>query len=199
MKHSAWVAAAAAVSTLAVLAVASTVLIAGHVITSPWQQPDGHGAGHAHAAGLRLPLPHITKTVTPPPPSPVSTTVSLTSRCVVGYIPTGQGAVFVQGQPRGQTLDGTYYPPVPGYQLTLINIASATADVNGFAVVFYDSTGTELGSDQETAAESFITSGQSLTWDEYSGTDADGNSDSLGHANVPAGAATCQLVQWDHP
>lgn len=102
-------------------------------------------------------------------------------------------------KPRGQKLDGTYYPPVPVYQLTLTNISSATADVAGFAVVFYDSSGTELGSDQKTSTASFITSGQSLTWDEYSTTDTSGNTYSPGTANVPADAATCQLVQWDHP
>jgi hypothetical protein len=160
--------------------------------SGPLCRPDSPGGTAAAPAGA-------SQTITPAVPGPVSTTASLTSRCVIGYMPTGQGAVFVQGQPRGQTLDGTYYPPVPGYELTLTNNSSATADVTGFAVVFYDSTGTELGSDQETANESFITEGQSLSWTEYSGTDADGNSDSLGNANVPAGAAICQLVQWDHP
>ncbi len=89
---------------------------------------------------------------------------------------------------------GTYYPPVPGYQLTITDTSGATADVNGFAVAFYDSNGQELGSDRENVTETFITTEQSLTWTEYSTTDTSGNSDSFGTANIPTGATTCQMV-----
>jgi hypothetical protein len=112
----------------------------------------------------------------------------------MGYIPTGQGAVFLQGPPQGQTISGSYYPPVPGYQLTITDSSGATADVNGFAVVFYDSSGNELGSDRENVTETFITNRQSLTWTEYSATDTSGNPDSIGRATIPSGAVTCEMV-----
>ena len=145
------------------------------------------------SASAITPTPAVTS---PPAPGPVSTLAQVTSTCVIGYIPTGQGAVFQQGTPQGQTISGTYYPPVPGYQLTITDNSSATADVNGFAVVFYDSNGNELGSDRENVTETFITNGQSLTWTEYSATDTSGNSDSFGRATIPSGAATCAIVAW---
>jgi hypothetical protein len=113
-------------------------------------------------------------------------------------MPGGQGAVFVAGPPQNQTLGGTYYPATTGYQLTLTNSSAPTADITGFAVVFYDSAGQELGSDRENVTETFLTSGQSLTWTEYSSTDTAGNA-SFGSANVPPGASTCQMVAWYHP
>ena len=118
---------------------------------------------------------------------------------MIGSIPGGQGAVFVAGAPQDQTIQGTYYPATVGYQLTVTNNSANTADINGFAVVFYDSTGSELGSDREDVTETFLTTGQSLTWTEYSATDTQGNASNLGHANIPAGSATCQIVEWYHP
>jgi hypothetical protein len=117
----------------------------------------------------------------------------------MGFIPSGQGAVFVAGTPQGQTINGSYYPPIPGYQLTITDSSAATADIDGFAVVFYDSSGTELGSDKEDVTEQFITAGQSLTWTEYSPTDTAGNTHDFGRATISSGAATCQLVTWYHP
>lgn len=140
--------------------------------------------------------PPATAASRPPAPGPVSTAATVTSSCQMGYIPTAQGAVFRQGTPQGQTIAGTYYPAVPGYQLTITGTSNATADVNGFAVVFYDSTGQELGSDRENVTETFITTGQSLTWTEYSTTDTSGNSDSFGTATIATGAKTCQMVAW---
>lgn len=143
--------------------------------------------------------PPTTAASLPPAPGPVSTTATVTSSCHMGYIPTAQGAVFQQGTPQGQTIAGTYYPPIPGYQLTITGTSSATADVNGFAVVFYDSNGQELGSDRENVTETFITTGQSLTWTEYSTSDTSGNSDSFGTATIATGAKTCQMVAWYRP
>lgn len=143
--------------------------------------------------------PPTTAASLPPAPGPVSTAATVTSSCLMGYIPTAQGAVFQQGTPQGQTIAGTYYPPVPGYQLTITDTSGATADVNGFAVVFYNSNGQELGSGQENVTETFITTGQSLTWSEYSATDTSGNSDSFGTATIPAGATTCGMVAWYGP
>ncbi len=133
--------------------------------------------------------------VTPPPPAPVSTAATLTGTCTPGYFPTGQGAVFEPGPPQGQTISGTYYPPVPAYQLTLANDSGNTADVGGFAVVFYDSNGTELGSDKEAVSETFIAAGQSLTWTEQAPPPA-GVTGFDGTANIPDGSATCDLVTW---
>jgi hypothetical protein len=148
----------------------------------------------AHSATTAAPA-----VMSPAAPGPVSTLATVASRCVMGYIPTGQGAVFLQGTPRGQTISGAYFPPIPGYQLTITDSSSPTADVNGFAVAFYDSDGNELGSDRENVTETFITSGQSLTWTEYSATNASGDSDSFGRATIPSGAAACHMVAWYQP
>lgn len=146
------------------------------------------------------PTPTTSPTPTAPPtPAPVSSQAALTSTCAMGYIPTGQGAVFEAGTPQGQTIDGTYYPPVPGYELTFTDKSGATADVTGFAVVFYDAQGGELGSDRENVKETFITAGQSLSWTEYSATTTEGTSDGFGNADIPSGAATCQMVAWYGP
>lgn len=128
-------------------------------------------------------LPVYTRTA---PPSP---TASITGDCELGYLPTGQGAVFIPGAPQGQTIDGTYYPPMLAYRLTLTDPGdSSTADVNGFAVAFYDSAGSELGSDSQNVAQTFVTAGQALSWTE-----------NANNANIPSGAATCKLVEWYHP
>jgi len=159
-----------------------------------WHDTITHGLVPAASA------PAPSSATTPPPaPGPVSTQATVTSNCVMGFIPTGQGAVFVAGAPQSQTISGTYYAPVPGYQLTMADSSAMTVDVDGFAVVFYDSAGTELGSDKENVTEQFITAGQSLTWTEYSPTDTAGGSHDFGDATIPAGAATCQLVTWYHP
>ncbi len=89
------------------------------------------------------------------------------------------------------------------YQLTLSdNSPSATAEVTGFAVVFY-SQGQELTSDtQNFASPTFITPGQSLSWTEYPwGTSTSGQGASVGPfaagvAGAVDSAATCQLLQW---
>jgi len=155
---------------------------------------------YAPAASVPAPTATPTPSVTlPATPGPVSTLAAVNSTCTMGYIPTGQGGVFQPGTPQGQTISGTYYPPVPGYQLTITDTSSATADVGGFAVVFYNSEGNELGSDRQNVTETFITTGQSLTWTEYSNTDTSGNSDSYGTATIPSGAATCQMVAWYQP
>ncbi len=88
------------------------------------------------------------------------------------------------------------------YQLTLTNDSASTADVTGFAVVFYNSAGTEYGSDQEQAS-GFITLGQSLSWtviEDHTlrGYGDDPNEQLSQTANIPLGATTCQLVEWYH-
>jgi hypothetical protein len=98
----------------------------------------------------------------------------------------------------GSTIGGTYWAPAMAYQLTLTNDSGSTADVTGFAVVFYDASGAEAASDQQ-AGTGFITPGQSLTWTELASQTIDGDGDGGSDPNIPASAATCQLVQWYQP
>lgn len=205
MKHSAWVAAAAVTSTLAVVAVTGAALLVSHVITPPWQQASGHAGRTSHAVGLRVHLPRGTPAVSPPPPSPVSTTASLISNCVMGWEWTPNSTSAADGVFRaGARPAGTgSRDPALAYQVTLTSTSVATADVTGFAVAFYDTSGSEAGSDQEQTS-GFITPGQSLSWTfiedhTVSGYGDDPNEQLAQTGNIPAGAATCQLVQWDHP
>ena len=104
------------------------------------------------------------------------------------------------------TVGGTEYAATAAYQLTLTNTGTTTAQIDGFVVAFYDASGQELGSDQESFdTATFLTAGQSLAWTQYSGTDmagnglsgsADGNEDD----SIPvSGAASCQLIEWLYP
>lgn len=153
-------------------------------------------AGCTNGAGTPNPAAHTT---TPPPAKGVSSAAVLHGTCVMGYIPTGQGAVFNQGPPQSQVISGTTYPPVIGYQVTFANQGSSTAEVTGWVVAFYDSSGQELGSDEETAKATFITAEQSLTWTEYATTDTAGGQQSFGSdSSIPAdgSAATCQVINY---
>jgi hypothetical protein len=117
----------------------------------------------------------------------------------MGWMGTGQGTVFLAGQPHNQVINGTTYYPVVGYEVTFTNNTAVTADIAGWVVAFYDSSGTELGSDQETATPSFLTTGQSFSWTEYALTDTQGNPQSIGSdQNIPSdgSASTCQVIQW---
>lgn len=136
----------------------------------------------------------------PSAPGPVSTAATLSGKCTMGSVPSGQGAVFTSGAPGApQVISGTDYYPVVGYQLTLTNNGSATADIDGWVAAFYDSSGTELGSDEQNISDQFLTSGQSFTWTEYAPDDTAGNSQNFGDdQNIPAdgSAASCQIIQW---
>ena len=88
----------------------------------------------------------------------------------------------------------------PAYQITFTNVGHMTAEVEGFAVVFSDGSGAEVGSDSERTAPTFILAGQSLTWTEPSGVDVSGQTTFSGNTGVvPATATDCQLVHWYHP
>jgi hypothetical protein len=137
----------------------------------------------------------------------VDTTAAISGNCVVGYesaaidsngFPQSDYSGFQAGPPEGSTIDGNYWAPAMAYQLTLTNDSGSTADVTGFAVVFYDASGHEAGSDQQ-AGTGFITPGQSLTWTELASLAVDGSGDGGSDPNIPASAATCQLVQWYQP
>jgi hypothetical protein len=144
-------------------------------------------------------------TTAPTRAGPVSNDADLTDTCTLGFMPTGQGAVFQAGPPQPQHLNGQSYYPVVGYQLTLTNNGTTTADIAGWVVAFYDGSGTELGSDQEQNDNDdgeFLTAGQTLTWDEYAPDDTAGNPQNFGDdQSIPSdgSAATCQLVEWLHP
>lgn len=149
----------------------------------------------------------------PPTPGPVSSGATLTGSCVLGYEPAynaGGGTVaygpFEAGAPGPNTkIAGTDYTPVVAYQVTLTNSGSTTAQVAGWAVAFYDSSGAELGSDDEPsgAGGTFITGGQSLTWTLFSGDDTYGNGLSGNAAgqegtSIPSDgtAASCAFLEW---
>jgi hypothetical protein len=144
-------------------------------------------------------------TAPPTQAGPVSNDADLTDICTMGFMPTGQGAVFQEGPPQTQHFNGESYYPVVGYQLALTNNGITTADIAGWVVAFYDSSGTELGSDQEQNDNDegeFLTAGQTLTWDEYAPDDTDGNPENFGDdRSIPSdgSAATCQLVEWLQP
>jgi hypothetical protein len=141
--------------------------------------------------------------VTVKPAHPVRQEAKLTGTCTMGWMPTGQGAVFQSGVPGGpQVISGTSYYPAVGYEITLRDTGSSAAEVNGWAVAFYDTSGQELGSDQQIIGNTFITAGQSLSWTRYAPTDTEGNPDNVGSdSSIPANgaASTCQIVQWTHP
>jgi hypothetical protein len=102
----------------------------------------------------------------------------------------------------------------PGYQVTLTNTGTTTADVAGVSVIFY-SGGTGTGSDQSQAT-GLVAPGQSLTWTETpdgwgyatyetvsAGTNESGLQGSsfsapftLGTEGAVDSSATCQLAGW---
>jgi len=153
------------------------------------------------------PVPTPAATTAAAAPSPVSSAATLTGHCVMGYeLNTGPNqdasGIFVAGRVPGQYVSDTGGPPDPilTYQLTLTNDSESTAAVTGFAVVFYDASGAEAGSDQETAT-GYIVAGQSLTWTVIEdrtihGYGDDSNQEWAQTASIPASAATCQLVGW---
>ena len=140
----------------------------------------------------------------PSAPAPAGTSASLTGMCTMGYewTPNNTDAatgVFISGPPAPGTSDGD---PALAYRLTLTNDSGSTADVSGFAVVFYSGSA-EAGSDQEQAT-GFITPGQSLAWTviedhTVSGYGDDPTQQLMQTGSIPAGTDSCQLVQWDHP
>jgi hypothetical protein len=147
------------------------------------------GPGSNNAASVSA--PHSS----PPPPSPVSPDAALSSKCVPGVFDTSTQFFYPLaglGRSHPPSADTT----AGAYQLTLTNTSSATAHVTGFAVVFYDSSGGETTSDQESAS-GFITPGQSLTWTEDPWS-VQQSPFAAGETGAVDSGATCQLVQWDH-
>jgi hypothetical protein len=131
-------------------------------------------------------------------PTTISAGASLPSTCVVGYMPSPRGPVFIPGppppNPARTAIQGAAHYPTPGYQLTLRNDSPVTVRIDGFRAVFYDAHGTEVGSDQETLNEVSLGTGQSFTWREYSEATTEGTGSGLGTATIPAISATCRLA-----
>jgi hypothetical protein len=136
-------------------------------------------------------------------PSPVSTQATVTGKCAAGVDDLSTGMFYSMASMLQGSGPGSEDEIAEAYQLTLTdNSSSATAEVTGFAVVFY-SQGQELTSDaQQLPSPTFITPGQSLTWTEYPwGTSTSGQGASVGPfaagvAGAVDSAATCQLLQW---
>ncbi len=149
---------------------------------------------------------------TQPAPGALVTQDSVTGWCIAGNEPAyadSSGAIaygpFNPGQPFGNvTIAGTQYAPTLAYRLNLTNRGAAAAAVHGFVVAFYDSSGQEQGSDQQTFdTPTYITSSQSLAWTLYSGrntlgTALSGNGSGTKDGHIPAGAFICQMVKWMH-
>jgi hypothetical protein len=142
-----------------------------------------------------------------------STTATLSGTCTLGYEWTPNVT---------NAADGVFHPAVfggagsadrmpPGnssgdpalaYQVTLTNNSASTADVTGFAVVFYTAAGqVEAGSDKEQVSDTFITPGHTLSWAVIEGHTVHGYGDDPNEAllqtgNIPAVVTSCQFLQW---
>lgn len=157
-------------------------------------------AGCASTARAPARPSQATAVAAAPTPSPVSTAATISGTCTTGVVDVDQGGNMIRGTfvpfpgsaVSAQGPDGYPATAAGGYQLTLTNTGAATAEVNGFSVVFY-SGGAETGSDGASTADEFITPGQSLTWTETTKVmDA-------GQTGAVDMSATCSLVQWTHP
>ena len=147
------------------------------------------------------PAPSTLMTTAPAPaatapgaPSPVSTEATVSSTCAPGVTDTTTGQFSPVSSTSVLPSEDT---PEGAYQVTLTNTSSVTADVTGFAVVFYDGSGTETGSTSNYVSE-FITPGQSLTFTENDWTNLSSAPFAAGSNGAVDAAATCQLVQWYH-
>lgn len=178
-----WLVALAAIAAAGLIAATVTPLMTSTAPARPGSSPRSPG----------------TSTVTTLPASaPVPASATLPSTCVVGYTPSPRGPAFIPGppppNPARTTIQGTAYYPTPGYQLTLRNDSAAWILIDGFRIVFYDTHGTEIGSDQETLNEVFLNTGQSFTRREYSQATTEGTRSGRGTATIPASSATCHLA-----
>jgi hypothetical protein len=122
--------------------------------------------------------------------APVSQSVTVSGKCTPGLYDTvtGQYTSLVglrhHGLPAGDTFEGAY-------QVTLTDTSSfRTAQVNALAVIFYNSSGQETGSDQKTAS-GLIAPHQSMSWQETLST----NPFAVGVSGAVDTGATCQFVQ----
>ena len=139
-----------------------------------------------------------------PPPAPNAAPVGqaqLSSSCTPGTYDTDTGTFYPLSQTWPSSVTANEDIMAEGYQITLTNHSQATADIDGFAVVFYDHYGTEITSDQESFGDTFLPPGQSLTWTEHPFQDFNPQGTPAGpFILAPSGAVdagdTCSLVQW---
>jgi len=184
---------------LLLLAVVAALVIAGLGACSV-SPASVHGAAARAATRSAATSPPAAPSAAP---SPVSTQATVTGKCAAGIDDLNTGIFYSMASILQGSGPGSGDEIAEAYQLTLTdNSSSVTAEVTGFAVVFY-SQGQELTSDtQNFASPTFITSGQSLTWTEYPwGTSTSGQGASVGPfaagvAGAVDSAATCQLLQW---
>lgn len=177
-----WLVALVAIAAAGLIAATVTPLMTSTAPATPGSSPRSPGTSTVTTLPVLAPVPAS----------------ALPSTCVVGYTPSPRGPAFIPGppppNPARTTIQGTAYYPTPGYQLTLRNDSAATIWINGFRTVFYDTHGTEIGSDQETLNEVLLKTGQSFTWREYSEANTEGTGSGLGTATIPASSTTCHLA-----
>jgi hypothetical protein len=160
------------------------------------------------------------------PASSAPSTPQVTATCVVGYEqPKPDPDVlasevtsadythskFRTGTPVGVNLNGDYWAPTMAYKLILTNNSQQAITVQDFTVAFYNSSGGNVGSDEQQNVSWLIGPGKSQTWiqlaGEAIGNASDGpdqftenqggnvvNSTGFG-GGPPDNASTCRLEQ----
>jgi hypothetical protein len=130
---------------------------------------------------------------TSPPPTPTAAAQPVSATCLMGWVnvPAGSGVAvsskkFRLSAPVPDTADGYSLSNYEAMQVT-VSAASQTESVSTLTVVWYGSSGAEIGSGTLDIGQ-VITAGQSLTflYDESMGSDP----------NPPAGASTCSVVSY---
>jgi hypothetical protein len=155
-------------------------------------------------SGQPAPTVTVTRTVAPhgvpsssssssssaPAPAPVSTTAQLEGSCALGwenYRPST--TLYGPFTEFPHTRDGQ--APAPAYQVTLTNTSSATARLGSWVITYENKQGQETGSANggPDTEPTYILPGQTLTFTEST-------ADNSGMAPLPAGAHSCQFLQW---
>jgi hypothetical protein len=178
----------------------ATATVAGLLLTgcASHAVPAATTASPALQAHTSHPIAGSTRSA---PPSPVSTAATLVSKCTTGvedqtasvFYPVSAFLTPGTKIPSGDSSTGAY-------RVTLTNNSGSTAEVTGFAVVFYDGSGSETSSDSEGGFDSFITSGQSLTWTEAPWGDTVQSAPfAAGQTGAIDVQSSCQVVKWTQP
>jgi hypothetical protein len=146
--------------------------------------------------------PEALRSATPQPQqaAPVATKPVLTGTCTAGILDPNTGFFY----PVNYAVKGDNGPPgadadslEAAYQVTAKDDGSATADVTGFAVVFYTYGNTETGSEQANVDNGgYITAGQSLTFTETPWPSIEQAPFAAGDVGAVDTTATCKVVQW---
>lgn len=136
----------------------------------------------------------------PPPAAPVAPSATVTGTCVAGVVDQTDNEFYSMAD-IDEITPGPGTTTLPGYQVTLTNTGTATADITGFAVAFFTGgtgvTPQETGSDKETfTTDQYVTAGQSLTWTEQPWAATPDAPFAAGVMGAVDTTATCRLVQW---